>query len=189
MTMKTVVALCCLTLLFSVEATTNDGNGQGRRRRLDMEGAVTDAGHDSYATSWRYLGAFLDCSSSSSSWSSSSSSVSSRVSSYFSSTCTYCKGGSGNTSSNRSSCKNPARKLLWAAYRDPSYRGNETGEYTFYDPDDKKWDDSTCVGSRCAKMDCHDPYGSSWELMGVYKESVSFDDDNFYEQLFKHQVS
>ena len=36
-------------------------------------------------------------------------------------------------------------------------------------------------------MDCHDPYDSSWELIGVYKETVDFGNDMFYEQLFKHQ--
>lgn len=166
--MKTTGALCASLTLLSVEAASRG------RRRLDMEGAVTDAGYDSYATSWRYLGAYLDCS---------SSSVSSSVSSFFSKRCTYCNGGGGR----RSTCKNPTRKLLWAAYFDPSYEGDQIGEYQYYDTDDGGWDDSTCVGDRCAKMDCHDPYNTNWELMGVYKESVSFDDDNFYEQLFKHQ--
>ena len=36
-------------------------------------------------------------------------------------------------------------------------------------------------------MDCHDPYDSSWDLIGVYKETVDFGNDMFYEQLFKHQ--
>lgn len=36
-------------------------------------------------------------------------------------------------------------------------------------------------------MDCHDPWNSSWELLGVYKETVDFGNDMFFEQLFKHQ--
>lgn len=89
-----------------------------------------------------------------------------------------------------SSCTSGTRKLLWAAYYDPNYEGEQIGEYQYY-TSDGEWDDSTCTGDRCAKMDCHDPYteDSSWELLGVYKESVSFDNDNFFEQLFKHQVS
>merc|ERR1719382_784386 len=35
-------------------------------------------------------------------------------------------------------------------------------------------------------MDCHDT-SSDWTLLGVYKESLQFDDDTFFEQLFKHQ--
>ena len=36
-------------------------------------------------------------------------------------------------------------------------------------------------------MDCHDPWNSSWELLGIYKETVDFGNDMFFEQLFKHQ--
>ncbi|KAL3796741.1 hypothetical protein ACHAWO_009778 [Cyclotella atomus] len=36
-------------------------------------------------------------------------------------------------------------------------------------------------------MDCHDPWSSTWELLGIYKESVDFGNDMFFEQLFKHQ--
>ena len=58
-------------------------------------------------------------------------------------------------------------------------------QYEFYV--DGEWDSSTCVGKKCTPMDCHDPFNSSWELMGVYKETVDFGNDMFYEQLFKHQ--
>mmetsp|Transcript_45298 Transcript_45298/g.95031 ORF Transcript_45298/g.95031 Transcript_45298/m.95031 type:complete len:471 (-) Transcript_45298:235-1647(-) len=172
--MKTAATLYSLTLL-TVEATTNTRGGTTppRRRRLDMEGAVTDLGHDSYATAWRYLGAYLDCRS--------SSSFAGYVSSKFSSACKYCR------RREMKSCKNPTRRLLWAAYYDPNYSGEEIGEYQYYDSDDGAWDDSTCTGNRCNKMDCHNPNSSTWKLLGVYKETVSFDDDNFYEQLFKHQ--
>ena len=36
-------------------------------------------------------------------------------------------------------------------------------------------------------MDCHDNSSSNWVLVGVYKSSLGFDNDSFYEQLFKHQ--
>jgi hypothetical protein len=126
-----------------------------------LEGAVTDIGVDSYATAWRYLGTYIDCPS--------STSKSSRWSKWW-----------GDSSS--STC---SRKLLWAAYKNGYYKGNQIGEYNFYV--DGAWDDSTCVSDTCTKMDCHDPWGSSWDLIGVYKESVDFGNDMFFEQLFKHQ--
>ncbi len=61
----------------------------------------------------------------------------------------------------------------------------EIGEYDFYV--DGQWDDSTCVTGDCTRMDCHDPWNSGWELLGVYKETVDFGNDMFFEQLFKHQ--
>ena len=71
-------------------------------------------------------------------------------------------------------------------YKNPYYKGNQIGDYEFYV--DGEWDSSTCTSSRgCTPMDCHDPYDSSWELIGVYKETVDFGNDMFYEQLFKHQ--
>ena len=39
----------------------------------------------------------------------------------------------------------------------------------------------------CARMDCHDPYALRWELLGVFKDTVSFENDMFFEQRFKHQ--
>ena len=125
-----------------------------------LEGAVTAIGIDSYATAWRYLGAYVDCSSGSS-----------RYSRWW-----------GGSSSSSSGC---TRKLLWAAYKNPNYAGNQIGEYSFYV--DGAWDDSTCVSGTCTKMDCHDPWSSTWELLGIYKESVDFGNDMFFEQLFKHQ--
>ena len=52
---------------------------------------------------------------------------------------------------------------------------------------DGEWDNGTCVGETCTRMDCHDPWDSGWELRGVYKETVDFGNDMFFEQLFKHQ--
>ena len=66
--------------------------GRGKRRlSSSMEGAVTDIGYDSYATAWRYLGAYVDCGSSSSS------------------------GGSWNWWGGDGDCDGGGRKLLWAA--------------------------------------------------------------------------
>jgi len=81
-----------------------------------------------------------------------------------------------------------SRKVLWAAYYDPNYASNQIGEYSLYDWTTQEWDNSTCSGiSNCTKMNCHDTSSSNWELVGVYKSSLGFDNDSFYEQLFKHQ--
>jgi len=131
-----------------------------------MEGAVTDIGLDSYATAWRYLGLYTDCSDgSSSSW--------------------WSGWSSNNNNSSSAECSGGTRKLLWAAYKNPDYTGMQIGEYEFYV--DEEWDNSTCVDDTCTRMDCHDPWNSSWELLGIYKETVNFGNDMFFEQLFKHQ--
>ena len=70
-------------------------------------------------------------------------------------------------------------------YKNPSYSGNQIGEYEFYV--DGEWNDSTCTTSGCTPMDCHDPWTNNWQLLGIYKETVDFGNDMFYEQLFKHQ--
>jgi len=87
-----------------------------------------------------------------------------------------------------------SRKVLWAAYYDPNYSRNENGEYnqigeySFYDWTTQAWDTSTCSSSgSCTQMNCHDTNSTNWELAGVYKSSLGFDNDSFYEQLFKHQ--
>lgn len=73
-------------------------------------------------------------------------------------------------------------------YYDPYYSGNQIGEYQYYDWKYHKWDNSTCKSSsRCPKMDCHDTSSSTWKLIGIYKASLEFDNDTFFEQLFKHQ--
>ena len=72
-----------------------------------MEGAVTSIGLDSYATAWRYLGTYTDCSGSSSSssswkwWGWNSKQNSNNSTSSSSSSTVTCSGGT--------------RKLLWAA--------------------------------------------------------------------------
>lgn len=80
-----------------------------------------------------------------------------------------------------------SRKVLWAAYYDPGYSYDQIGGYSFFDWTNQKWDNSTCKSSSCIKMNCHDTSSSNWELVGVYKSSLGFDNDSFYEQLFKHQ--
>jgi hypothetical protein len=58
----------------------------------------------------------------------------------------------------------------------PEYGGDEIGEYEFYA--DGQWDAGTCANeTACTRMDCHDPYASSWEQLGVYKETVSFENE------------
>lgn len=67
----------------------------------------------------------------------------------------------------------------------PNYKGYQIGEYDFYV--DGAWDNSTCVTGSCTRMDCHDMWQTNWKLIGIYKETVDFGNDMFYEQLFKHQ--
>lgn len=72
-------------------------------------------------------------------------------------------------------------------YQDPNYSGASIGEYQYYNWNYKSWDASTCQTDRCAKMDCHDDDTETWQLVGVYKASVEFDNDTWFEQLFKHE--
>jgi len=140
-----------------------------------------DADGDSYNLAWRYLGVYID-----------------------------------NTDDEDDDDGNSGtRKVLWAAYYDPNYSGHQIGEYAYYDWATNVWDNSTCVsGSTCARMDCHGDTitetntlttstststststtttstwtaSTNWTLVGVYKESLEFDNDSFFEQLFKHQ--
>lgn len=76
------------------------------------------------------------------------------------------------------------RKLLWAVYHDPKYKGNAIGGYQFYDWRTKSWDRSSCVGKRCAKMDCHERR-TRYQLVGVFAETDGMYD--WAEQLFKHE--
>lgn len=71
-------------------------------------------------------------------------------------------------------------------YHDPYYSGGSIGEYQYYDLEYDYWDTSTCRTGRCAKMDCHDS-STHWQLVGVFKESVDMGNDNFFEQLYKHE--
>lgn len=106
--------------------------------------------YDPYSLAWRYLGIYMDCGDQN-----------------------YQNEGEGadgdrerELSGDEDSCQ---RKLLWAAYHDPRYKGGTIGEYQFYDISTRQWDASTCTTGRCAKMDCHEPH-THYKLVGVYKE-------------------
>lgn len=76
------------------------------------------------------------------------------------------------------------RKLLWAAYHNPKYRGDAIGEYQIYDWRTRSWDTSTCSGRKCTRMDCHET-NTNWKLVGVFAETNGLYD--WAEQLFKHE--
>ena len=75
-------------------------------------------------------------------------------------------------------------------YVDENYQNGGIGEYQYYNPYTKSWDDSACDvhgNGRCAPMDCHLTNTTTWTLMGVFKEASYFGNDAFFEQLFKHE--
>jgi len=143
--------------------------------------------YDSYALAWRYLGIYMDCNSSSSSCSRKLLWAAVRAwdfLNWLAFELALC-------------CCHHRRYRLkhlhfltmlrhCPQYHDPDYSGGSIGEYQFYDLQYNKWDTSTCQTGRCAKMDCHDP-STHWKLVGVFKESVDFGNDNFFEQLYKHE--
>jgi hypothetical protein len=56
----------------------------------------------------------------------------------------------------------------------------------YYDRKTKSWDDYACQGNggtRCVKMDCHEP-NTNFKLLGYFKEPKY---SQWFEQLFKHQ--
>ena len=133
--------------------------------------------YDPYSLAWRYLGIYMDCDPNNIQESNSRS------------------GSSSHDDNNRELHSNDddeggkcARKVLWAAYVDPRYKGNTIEEYQFYNLVTKEWDDSACQASgsrhRCVRMNCHEPR-SHWKLVGVFKETDGLYD--FTEQLFKHE--
>jgi len=76
------------------------------------------------------------------------------------------------------------RKLLWAAYVDPKYRGGSIGEYQYFNLTTMEWDKQYCQTKRCARMDCHEP-NTHFNLVGVFTETDGLED--WAEQLFKHE--
>lgn len=124
--------------------------------------------YEPYSMAWRYLGMYLDCD-----FDTSGNYVAADEEE-------YDRRNLGSGSGDGDTC---ARKLLWAAYVDPRYRGGSIGEYQYYDLATDTWDKSYCRTSRCAKMDCHDPH-THFQLVGVYKETDGLYD--WGEQLFKH---
>ena len=92
-------------------------------------------------------------------------------------------------SGSRDSGDDCTRKVLWAAYHDPRYKGGQIGEYKYFDFETGEYDNQFCTNKnfftgRCARMDCHEP-NTGMKLVGVYKEADGLLD--WAEQLFKHQ--
>lgn len=80
---------------------------------------------ESYALAWRYLGMYIDCDIESSNEDEDGSQNQYR----------FLENDDGSDS-----CY---RKILWAAYVDPKYRGGSIGEYQYYDWYTDTWDDSS----------------------------------------------
>mmetsp|Transcript_37366 Transcript_37366/g.55682 ORF Transcript_37366/g.55682 Transcript_37366/m.55682 type:complete len:640 (-) Transcript_37366:155-2074(-) len=139
------------------------GSGDGDNNYL-----VDSSGNSypSYSLAWRYLGLFIDCSSNNNN--------------------NNNRRHLDDNNENNNACQ---RKLLWAAYHDPGYKGGSIGEYSFYNTDSASWDGRTCRAqpwwkvTRCQRMDCHESR-TKFELIGVFKETDGLYD--WTEQLFKH---
>ena len=150
---------------------SNDNNAQSYL--VDEDGNE----YDPYSLAWRYIGLYIDCEIDDST-------------EYY-----YNKEDVGNVYRGRRKLPedddeggNCERKLLWAAYVDTRYQGNNIEEYNFFDISTLEWDDTACKASgerhRCAKMNCHEPH-SHFKLVGVFKETDGMYD--WTEQLFKHE--
>jgi hypothetical protein len=164
-------------------ATTRGSEGDRAGRQLgkdnDKNSYFVDAdgnAYEPYAMAWRYLGLFIDCSSDSDEHGKQQRNKRRSL-------------NNNNNNNNGSSASSCQRRLLWAAYHDPHYQGGSMGEYSLLDRQHDRWTMATCRGqtywpfTRCKKMDCH-TRRTSWQLIGVYKESDGLDD--WTEQLFKH---
>jgi hypothetical protein len=129
--------------------------------------------YEPYSLAWRYLGLYIDCE------------ISNSTNFY-----QYYNYNNGYTRKLPEENKDGecGRKLLWAAYVDPKYKGNTIEEYQFYDMKNGTYDDSTCLASgtshRCVKLDCHESH-THFQLVGIFKETEGMYD--WTEQLFKHQ--
>jgi len=163
-------------------------HGINRNLGEDYESYLVDSNgnqYEPYSMAWRYLGAYIDCD------------IQQKSGDDYGESNIYRKlttqlfgskraqnsnrRGLGSGSGDGDDC---SRKVLWAAYYDPHYRGNEIGEYQFYDHITSTWDKTTCQTARCAKMNCH-ASRSHFQLIGVFKETDGFTD--WAEQLFKHE--
>ncbi|CAB9531194.1 expressed unknown protein (Partial), partial [Seminavis robusta] len=146
--------------------------------------------YEPYAMAWRYLGMYMDCDVQDSNayygWTDNS------------------KGGDDDSwdddmdiedmanwyrrrrhlSGSQDSGDDCTRKVLWAAYVDPRYKGGSIGEYQFFNFSSGDYSREFCKTRRCVRMDCHEP-NTHFKLVGVYKEADGFVD--WAEQLFKHQ--
>jgi hypothetical protein len=114
----------------SVVATAAARNTEGvgeRRRRLgggkdnEEDGYFVDGNgnaYESYAMAWRYLGLFIDCSSSDSEQNRGRD-LKENI-----------NNDNGSSSSSTTNCQ---RRLLWAAYVDEQCKGGSIGEYSMFD--------------------------------------------------------
>ena len=145
--------------------------------------------YEPYAMAWRYLGMYIDCDvqqeyNNDGDYDGSDvyrNRQRQRRTTTNTNTNTKQRNLSGSGSNDGDDC---SRKVLWAAYVDPGYRGDSIGEYQFYNRFEETWDKSTCQTGRCAKMDCHSSK-SRFKLIGVFKEADGLTD--WAEQLFKHE--
>lgn len=163
-----------------------DGNNNDNSQSSYLADSDGNA-YEPYSTAWRYLGMYIDCDiedddSSNSRYSYNDGGVNRRRAQQVRRPPEQRRDlKSGDGSGDGDDC---SRKLLWAAYRDPGYKGGSIGEYQFYDWKTDTWDDSTCQTKRCAKMDCH-AGRTRWQLVGVFKETDGLVD--WAEQLIKHE--
>ena len=175
---------------------------QNQNRNLeDYESYLVDGNgnpYEPYSLSWRYLGMYIDCDIQDQQYVNYDESNLYRrlTNKLFSSTITTRdtksnqKRSLGESGDDNDDC---SRKVLWAAYHDPSYRGNSIGEYQFYDRMEGLWNTDTCqppsttsiLSRGCKKMDCHTSSSKHFKLVGVFKETDGLVD--FVEQLFKHE--
>ena len=148
--------------------------------------------YEPYSMAWRYLGMYIDCDIQQEGGEDvDESNIYRRLTSRLFDSTTKTKSKSKSKPKRRDLGSDSgddgddcSRKVLWAAYHDPNYRGNSIGEYQFYDHMQGIWDTSTCQTGRCAKMDCH-ASRSKFQLIGIFKEADGLTD--WAEQLFKHE--
>jgi len=150
------------------------GDTQGGYQTM-FGGDAMNRYHDIYATAWRYIGFYIDCSN------------------------LYSNNNNNNherdlgedNQEERDLGENQGcnRYLLWAAYADLGYTGGGIGEYQYYNRFTDTWSDMSCDYTsstyRCAKMDCHLP-SENFKLLGYYKAAQNAQRE-WYGQLFKHE--
>jgi hypothetical protein len=133
---------------------------------------ATSTYYDAYATAWRLLGFYIDCNANGQGDGHRRRRTKNRG----------LNEGNDEEDGEGEGCQ---RFLLWAAYVDLKYSGDEIGEYQFWDRKNSRWDDTSCKDrdGHCAKMDCHMP-DTHFSLLGYFKEPNL---DDWLEQLFKHE--
>jgi len=150
------------------------GDTQGGYQTM-FGGDAMNRYHDIYATAWRYIGFYIDCSN------------------------LYSNNNNNNherdlgedNQEERDLGENQGcnRYLLWAAYADLGYTGGGIGEYQYYNRFTDTWSDMSCDYTsstyRCAKMDCHLP-SENFKLLGYYKAAQNAQRE-WFGQLFKHE--